>query len=130
MEVVFRPQAEDEVLEVRQWYESKRFGLGREFGEELNRIVERIAVGYDTAGRVSTLSDPSGVGLTFTYDGPLPLTETWNGTVEGRDWASGVRMGRMVAANLSCPWRAATPSLRTTYLNGYMPPLHVSLCCT
>ena len=44
-EVVFRPQAEDEVLEVRQWYESKRFGLGREFGEELNRTVERIAVG-------------------------------------------------------------------------------------
>jgi plasmid stabilization system protein ParE len=45
LEVVFRPRAEDEVLEVRQWYESKRFGLGREFGEELNRIVERIAVG-------------------------------------------------------------------------------------
>jgi plasmid stabilization system protein ParE len=45
LEVVFRPQAEDEVLEVRRWYESKRFGLGREFGEELNRIVERIAVG-------------------------------------------------------------------------------------
>jgi Plasmid stabilisation system protein. len=45
LEVVFRPQAEDEVLEVRQWYESKRVGLGREFGEELNRIVERIAVG-------------------------------------------------------------------------------------
>jgi plasmid stabilization system protein ParE len=45
LEVVFRPQAEDEVLEVRQWYESKRFGLGREFGEELNRIVEHIAAG-------------------------------------------------------------------------------------
>ena len=41
LEVVFRPQAEDEVLEVRQWYQSKRLGLGREFGEELNRIVER-----------------------------------------------------------------------------------------
>ena len=34
LDVVFRPQAEDEVLEVRQWYESKRFGLGREFGDE------------------------------------------------------------------------------------------------
>jgi plasmid stabilization system protein ParE len=45
LEVVFRPQAEDEALEVRQWYESKRLGLGREFGEELNRIVERIAAG-------------------------------------------------------------------------------------
>jgi plasmid stabilization system protein ParE len=40
--VVFRPQAEDEALEGRQWYESKRFGL---FGQELNRTVERIAVG-------------------------------------------------------------------------------------
>ena len=45
LEVVFRPQAEDEALEVRQWYESKRVGLGREFGEELNRVVERIAAG-------------------------------------------------------------------------------------
>jgi hypothetical protein len=45
LEVVFRPQAEDEALEVRQWYESKRLGLGREFGQELNRIVERIAAG-------------------------------------------------------------------------------------
>lgn len=43
--VVFRPQAEDEALEVRQWYESKRFGLGRDSGQELNRTVERIAVG-------------------------------------------------------------------------------------
>ena len=54
---------------------------------------------------------------------------TANGTVEGRDWASEVRIGRMVAANLSCPWRTATPSIRTTYLDGYMPRPHVSLCC-
>jgi hypothetical protein len=39
LDVVFRPQAEDEVLEVREWSESKRFGLGREFGDELYRIV-------------------------------------------------------------------------------------------
>lgn len=45
LEVVFRPQAEDEALEVRQWYESKRLGLGREFGQELNSIVKRIAAG-------------------------------------------------------------------------------------
>lgn len=44
-EVVFRPQAEDEALDVRQWYESRRLGLGREFGQELNRVVEHIAVG-------------------------------------------------------------------------------------
>jgi hypothetical protein len=45
LDVVFRPQPEDEVLEVRQWYESKRVGLGREFGDELHRIVDRIAAG-------------------------------------------------------------------------------------
>ena len=43
LEVVFRPEAEDEALEVRQWYESKRLGLGREFSQELHRIIERMA---------------------------------------------------------------------------------------
>lgn len=42
-QVVFRPQAEDEVLEVRQWYESRRTGLGREFGEAVDGLVARIA---------------------------------------------------------------------------------------
>ena len=41
--VVFRPQAEDEVLEVRQWYESRRPGLGQEFGQALDVLVTRIA---------------------------------------------------------------------------------------
>jgi plasmid stabilization system protein ParE len=31
--VVFRLQAEDEALEVRQWYESRRTGLGQKFGQ-------------------------------------------------------------------------------------------------
>ena len=30
---------------MRQWYESKRPGLGREFSQELNRIIERMADG-------------------------------------------------------------------------------------
>lgn len=38
---------------------------------------------YDPAGRVSALVDPGGVGLAFTYDGALPLTETWSGGVTG-----------------------------------------------
>ena len=42
-----------------------------------------LGFGYDAAGRVSTLSDPGGVNLAFTYDGALPLTETWTGAVEG-----------------------------------------------
>jgi hypothetical protein len=43
--VVFRPQAEDELLEVQRWYESRREGLGDEFGEAIERMVARIAAG-------------------------------------------------------------------------------------
>lgn len=38
---------------------------------------------YDTAGRVATLADPGGVNLAFTYDGQLPVTDTWSGAVVG-----------------------------------------------
>jgi plasmid stabilization system protein ParE len=41
--VVFRPQAGDEVLEVRQWYEARRSGLGYEFGQAVDGLVQRIA---------------------------------------------------------------------------------------
>ena len=40
--VVFRPQAEDEALEVRRWYEVRREGLGNEFGAEVDEMVARI----------------------------------------------------------------------------------------
>ena len=40
--VVFRPQAEDEVLEVRQWYEARRPGLGEDFGAAVDQVIERI----------------------------------------------------------------------------------------
>ena len=42
-DVVFRPQAEDEALEVRRWYEARREGLGNEFGAEVDEVVARIA---------------------------------------------------------------------------------------
>ena len=41
-DVVFRPQAEHEALEVRRWYEARREGLGNEFGEEVDAIVGQI----------------------------------------------------------------------------------------
>ena len=41
--IVFRPQAEDELLEVRQWYEARRAGSGREFGEAADSLINRIA---------------------------------------------------------------------------------------
>jgi RHS repeat-associated protein len=42
-----------------------------------------LGLGYDGAGRLSTITDPGGVDVTFTYDGALPVGETWSGGVEG-----------------------------------------------
>ena len=42
LEVLFRPEAEDEVLEVRRWYDGRRDGLGDEFAAEVDALVERI----------------------------------------------------------------------------------------
>ena len=41
-QVVFRPEAEDEVLEAREWYETRRSGLGKEFAQAVDEIVSRI----------------------------------------------------------------------------------------
>ena len=38
---------------------------------------------YDAAGRIQSLSDPSGIGLNYTYDGPLITKRTQTGTVAG-----------------------------------------------
>ena len=41
--VVFRPQANDDVREVRQWYEARREGLGMDFGLAVDELMARIA---------------------------------------------------------------------------------------
>ena len=40
--VSFRPQAEAEALDTRDWYESRRQGLGAEFRAALNETIDRI----------------------------------------------------------------------------------------
>ncbi len=40
--VVFRPQAQVEVLAARQWYEERRHGLGGEFRAAIDAAVERV----------------------------------------------------------------------------------------
>lgn len=40
--VDFRPEAQAETLEVQQWYEGRRTGLGAEFGEAVSEVVSRI----------------------------------------------------------------------------------------
>ena len=42
LDVVFRPEAEDEVLQVRRWYDGRREGLGDEFAVEVAALVARI----------------------------------------------------------------------------------------
>jgi RHS repeat-associated protein len=44
----------------------------------------RYVYGYDDAGRVSGVTAPGNERLTFSYDGALPLGETWVGTVNGK----------------------------------------------
>jgi plasmid stabilization system protein ParE len=40
--LVFRPQAEIELLEARDWYESQRAGLGQTFSETVDQAVASI----------------------------------------------------------------------------------------
>jgi plasmid stabilization system protein ParE len=40
---VFRPQADQEVQSARQWYEEQRLGLGIEFANAIDEVVERIS---------------------------------------------------------------------------------------
>ncbi len=41
--VVFRPQAEDELQETRDWHEQRQVGLGRAFASAVDDMVGRIA---------------------------------------------------------------------------------------
>jgi plasmid stabilization system protein ParE len=41
--VSFRPEAEAEALETRDWYEGRRRGLGAEFRAALEETIERLA---------------------------------------------------------------------------------------
>ena len=41
--VSFRPEAETDALETRDWYENRRAGLGAEFRRALDETIERIA---------------------------------------------------------------------------------------
>jgi RHS repeat-associated protein len=52
-------------------------------GFSRNNAAATLQYGYDSAGRVSSLNDSGGVNLAFTYDGSLPLSETWSGALTG-----------------------------------------------
>ena len=41
-EVVARPQAENDIIEVADWYENQRAGLGDEFIEELVKVFDSL----------------------------------------------------------------------------------------
>jgi hypothetical protein len=59
--------------------------LGNDAAGRANRVTSPEGVqtvSYDsTTGQVSGLSAPGGVAQTFTYNGPLPATTTWDGPV-------------------------------------------------
>jgi toxin ParE1/3/4 len=42
MNVVFRPEAERDLIEARNWYDNERNGLGSEFLVEAARTIEKV----------------------------------------------------------------------------------------
>ena len=50
--VSFRPEAEVEVIETRDWYEDRRHGLGGEFRAALEQTIDRILANPLTHPRV------------------------------------------------------------------------------
>ncbi len=43
-QVVARPQAEDDILDAAQWYDSKQAGLGNNFVEEVLAVLDALAI--------------------------------------------------------------------------------------
>jgi hypothetical protein len=43
-QLVARPQAEDDAIEVADWYDSQRAGLGDEFIEELLTVFDALEI--------------------------------------------------------------------------------------
>jgi plasmid stabilization system protein ParE len=41
--IVFRPEADEEARSARRWYEEQRSGLGIEFNDAIDRVLDRIA---------------------------------------------------------------------------------------
>jgi RHS repeat-associated protein len=63
-----------------------QLGYGYDSGGRLKTLTiptGQLLVGYDPKGRVDATSAPSGVALAYGYDGPLPLSWTWQGQVQG-----------------------------------------------
>ena len=64
------------------------------YGSRNGRLESIIATtagqytyGYDTAGRISSITAPGNETLTFSYNGPLQLQEKWQGIINGQfDW--------------------------------------------
>ena len=75
-QVVFRPEAEGEVLEAREWYETKRSGLGKEFAQAVDEMVDHIVENplayqraYKETRRPCTTGSPVRTSLFRPYTG-------------------------------------------------------------
>lgn len=70
-QVVVRPKAEDEVLEAREWYETRRSGLGREFAQAVDEIVSRI-IEHPLAYQASAQGHSAGGAVAISIRCVLP----------------------------------------------------------
>ncbi|OQW88254.1 MAG: hypothetical protein BWK78_08470 [Thiotrichaceae bacterium IS1] len=62
-----------------------KFNYGASTGrlESLTTPLGTQTLSYDEKGRLVTTTTPDNQTLSYTYDGSLPLSETWEGTVAG-----------------------------------------------
>lgn len=54
MRIVFRPEAHEELLQARAWYESKATGLGLEFARAVEAAVALASRNPDAASQVAS----------------------------------------------------------------------------
>ncbi|MFC6978267.1 RHS repeat-associated core domain-containing protein [Microbulbifer taiwanensis] len=77
----------DKQLTLVQRPDGRSIAYGYDSGGRLaNRTIARGSYGYAygaNTGQLSTITAPGGGTLSYTYDGFLPLSETWGGSITG-----------------------------------------------
>jgi hypothetical protein len=67
MNYEFHPEAELEVIESAAWYESEVPGLGLEFGEEVERVIELLLENPELGAAATSATSCSGDSLSRSF---------------------------------------------------------------
>jgi len=92
--LVFRPEAEAELLDARDWYEAERVGLGAVFAAAVETTVTAVQQNPLAYPRVRSAPDePSSVGFRTLSTFALPMTRSssWRSCMAGGIHGGGAR---------------------------------------